>query len=165
MRKNPGGPHPGWPKRDQVDEAIRAEQHRHDALGEALAQAEGDLEALVDEHRATWLAEAQAAREDARDDLRAAIDALAAARLRLAERVALADWVEHFPEVATFRVHEGGPMPPLVAPHGGPPSWSEVLAALRAMAEPPPERPERPTPGQQPWPARGVPTASPGWRG
>lgn len=166
LRKRPAAEHPGFPERDKVDEALAAERARRDALAGALEDVERELEAVVQEHRAAWVAEVEAARQEAREALRAAVEAWAEARQQLRARDALVAFLEGFPERASYRAPADGPVAGLTAPHGGPFTASAVLEALRAEAEPPAEPEPSPhvTPVGNRWPVQGVPgEGAPPW--
>ena len=159
LRKRPGDPHPGWPKRNEVDQAAAAERDRREALGGALLAAEADLRALGAEHQAAWAADVAEQLHGAREQLRQAVEAWAAARDRLREASALAAWVDRLPDLTAYRVRHLIHVDGLKAPHGGPPTAGEVLTALRAEAEAPVLVEPRPQRDQRNWPSQALPEA------
>lgn len=133
-----GKPDPGTKAVDRLDAELVATRRRSEALAVAVATAQAELVATVEARRGPWGAaiDRQVAKD--RDELAKAVEALAAARDKLAESLSLAGWLSRFPNKTAW-------MPPaalagvrgLEAPNGDPYPWALVLGALRRYGEPP----------------------------
>jgi len=147
--------HPGTPETDKVDREIKQCRDLIAALDVALDEAETDLVAVVDEHRQAWLEEIEAQVEKQRKTYAKAIESVASERGALDVSFALLRWTRDFPEVGSYRP-QSGYVRALVAPHGDPFYFAEVVQALREDANPPEpvEKVRHPITGQ--WPTMGV---------
>lgn len=111
-----------------------------DALEKATSSAESDLLAAVERHRGRWLGLLDRQADEAQKAYSAAIEAVEADRSRLCQVRATGSWLRGFPARAAYKPVSPG-VAALVARHGDPYSWDQVIAALRADAGPPVPRP------------------------
>lgn len=118
-----------------AEERVADVRRRAEALEVALAEHDDELIRLLESRRAAWTDELEQETERARQELRARLEAWVAARADLAELYARTRWLAGYPN-ARFVVLDH-PLLGLSAPHGGPYQWFEVLAAVRADADPP----------------------------
>jgi hypothetical protein len=129
---------PGNKAIERIEKEIQACNRRLEALEEALDDAEGDLIAVVDEHREAWVEEAEAAHLEAREAYAEAVEELSLSRTVLAERFSLYSWVKHFPDeelgTLSYRVRDSY-LPGLLASWGDPYTFTDVLVALREDAQ------------------------------
>lgn len=133
-RKKPEAPHPGWPERDAVDRQLAEARDRREALAGALVDAEADLEQLLADNGEAWQADAEAAAEQARQELAAAVESWAEARSAFRERQALVHWLRTGPRRSWRATPTGGHLEALRGPNGQPVVAQVVVEALRADA-------------------------------
>lgn len=127
---------PGTPAEDKTRGEHHDAQRRLEALGLAVENAERALVDVVDEHRENWTDEAGGEVEQARQEFANAVEAVAAAAEKLAERRGALRWLRKFPdEQASVRVVHP-PVSKLLRPSGEPYFVHDVLDALRAVASP-----------------------------
>jgi len=124
---------PGTPAEGKTQDELHNAQRRLEALALAVKNAEQALAAVVEANRDKWAGEASDEAEQARQELADAVEKLAAANERHAERRALVAWLSGFPEQASIRV-VAPPIRGLPRPSGEAYFVSDVLDALRAAA-------------------------------
>lgn len=133
-----GQPDPGPKHEEKAKKEAEAAKRRYDALDLAIEDVEIKLIEVIDEHRDEWVEEMEGKEEKAREVFALAIEELAAHRTRLAMRRGLKYWLQNFPEQPSFRFGVS-PVLGLTAPHGDAYRWDEVIAAISAVAAPPPD--------------------------
>lgn len=144
-----GKPEPPRTALEKIETDIAAAARRSEALVDALGLLEGELAALLAEHRADWKKAAEDEREEARAELATALDTLERSVARLAEVSALVRFVGS-PEPVAYRPRPLT-VPDLRSPSGDPLPVDALIASLRGLAPPPPQ----PVPAQ-PQPTRGI---------
>lgn len=134
LKQRKGDPGEEAVKRQAEEE--RSARRRFDAAGLAMEEAGRDLVAVLEEHRATALTEADALIGTDRDECIEAIERLEAARSRMLARQSLRHWLATFPEQLKYR-RVTRPLGTLIDGASGEPlRFDRVMAALRADAAP-----------------------------
>ena len=146
---------PGEEATRRADAQILACRRRAEALAIAVTDAGKELATVVDRQRPSWAAKLETRAAEGRAELVAAVEALPAARDRLGETLALADWLADFPGRTRWPVTRFGHVPGLPRQSGDPYASDVVIAALRELARPP----EPKAPADRP-PLAAVPEAS-----
>lgn len=128
-----GGDDPGDDAVEKIDRDTANTRRIIESLEIAIEEAEQELIGIVDEHKDEWLAEADEEIDADVEAYRAAVDELEARRTKLTESVALKRFFNTFPEhgYRPGHWHVFG----LIARHGDPFRWDEVIEALRKDAE------------------------------
>ena len=136
-----GADDPGDTAVEKIDKDMANTRRTIEALEIAIEETEQELIGVVDEHKSAWLdaVDAEIAADTAA--YRAAIDQVEATRTRLTETVALKRFLNTFPEHGYTPGHWH--VFALIAPHGDPFRWDQVIDALRKDSEvaisPPPK--------------------------
>jgi hypothetical protein len=135
------------PGRKQEEKARAAlEDRKRDVEVARLAtdDAVADLEAAVEQHRATWLADLRGKRSTGVAEAQEALARLVDAMTSIDTISAVARWAESFPHAKGFRILSGT-TPDITTSSGEPRRIADVLAAiastLDAIAHPREERP------------------------
>jgi hypothetical protein len=130
-----GGEDPGDKAVEKIDKDLAQTRRRVEALEVAIEEAEQELIQAVDDNRSEWLEDTEAEIDRVAGEYLATVEALEAARTKLTERVTLRTFVTNFPEGKGYFAGTGGRVAGLIARHGDPYRWDEVVEALRKDAE------------------------------
>jgi hypothetical protein len=128
-----GGEDPGDTAVEKIDADMAACRRLIESLELAIDEAESDLMGVVDEHQPAWVKEVDAEVDADAQEYLAAVEHVEAMRTKLAETVALKRFLNTFPEHGYNSSH--WPVWGLLARHGDPYRWDEVIDALRKDAE------------------------------
>ncbi|MGI9118783.1 MAG: hypothetical protein ACR2G7_01410 [Acidimicrobiales bacterium] len=130
-----GKPDPGAVATKKCDADLIEARRLAGALEKAAGSAEADLLGVVERHRDKWAALLDQQAEEAQKAYSAAVEAVEVSRRRLCAVRATGSWLRGFPGRPAYKPVSLG-VAALVARHGDPYTWPEVLAALRSDASP-----------------------------
>ncbi len=127
---------PGRPESDRVDKEIVAAERRRTALERAINDAEAELIALVEAHRAEWLEAVDERLERQQERKRELLMAFAEERAAIVTTLSLRHWLSGFPTRQTSVRRVGSPpVATLLGRNGEGLAWETILAALEADLE------------------------------
>lgn len=128
-----GGEDPGDKGVEKIDKEMANTRRMVEALEVAIEEAEQELIGVVDDHKSTWLDDVDAELDADAEEYLAAVEQVEAARTKLTESVGLKRFLHTFPEHGYTPGH--WPVFGLIATHGDPFRWDQVVEALRKDAE------------------------------
>ena len=124
----------------RFEDELVAARRRAEGFAMAVSEAEAELVAAVDSQRASWAAELDKTVAAHRTALAEAVEALVAARDRLAESLTVCAWLDGFPRTTKLITPlSTSQVPGLVGMNGDTLSWGGLVDVLRRFAEPPAE--------------------------
>lgn len=128
---------PGQPAAEKARAAVDAARRLVDGLVVAADAAREDLVAIVEAERSRWRKTLEEDNAEARRDLLAAVDAVDAARRRLADTLGVTSWLAAFPSTShKLPMSAASGVAGLESPNGSPYDFSTVLDALRQFGQP-----------------------------
>lgn len=128
-----GGDDPGDKAVEKIDTDMANTRRMIEALEIAIEEAEQDLIGVVDDHKSAWLDDVDAELDTDAQEYLAAVAQVEEARTKLTETVGLKRFLNTFPEHGYTAGH--WPVFGLIAQHGDPFRWDQVVEALRKDAE------------------------------
>ena len=126
---------PGAKRTDAVDQEIVMARRKRAALERARDSVESEVVALVEEHRAEWLEEADEQLERLHERKRELLTAFAEERTAIVTTLSLRRWIEGFPTRPSVRRVGSPPVATLLGRNGEGLAWETILAALEADLE------------------------------